>query len=137
MFFAILPAREYFLLFTSECLINREPYVAIVLTWALLKAPFMPYGRAKSWRRILVDRLLRLILTNTNRKQTRAIFGATRTTYDNFIRETKLTSLVEEIGDDARLLWIGPKITNNVMLYFHGMVTFDPDRTAKSLTVAI
>jgi hypothetical protein len=84
------------------------------LAWALLKAPFTP------WKRILVDRLLGLIVAGTNRRQIRAIFGTTRGAYDNFVREAKLTPLVEEIGDDARLLWIGPKITENVLLYFHG-----------------
>jgi hypothetical protein len=55
------------------------------------------------------------------RRQTRVIFGATRATYVDFVREAKLTPLVEEIGDDAKLLWIGPKTTNNVLLYFHGV----------------
>jgi acetyl esterase/lipase len=36
------------------------------------------------------------------------------------VHEAKLTPLVEDIGDDAKLLWIGPKITDNVLLYFHG-----------------
>ena len=86
-----------------------------------MKAPFTSYGRAKSWKRIVTDRLIRLIVTGTNRRQTRAIFGSTRETYDSFVRQAKLTPLVEDIGDDARLLWIGPKITDNVLLYFHGM----------------
>lgn len=95
--------------------------LAVVLAWALLKAPFTPYGRAKSWKRILSDRLLLLIVTGTSRKQTRAIFGPTRGTYDKFVHEAKLTPLVEDIGDDAKLLWIGPKVTDNVLLYFHGV----------------
>lgn len=81
----------------------------------------MPYGRAKSWKRIIADRLVRLIVAGTNRKQTRALFGTTRGTYDSFMREAKLTPLVEEIGGGAKLLWIGPKITDNVLLYFHGV----------------
>ena len=92
------------------------------MAWALLKAPFTPYGRAKSWKRILSDRLLLLVFSGTNRKQTRAIFGPTRTTYDKFMLEAKLTpSVDEDIGEDAKLLWIGPKkVTENVLLYFHG-----------------
>jgi hypothetical protein len=49
------------------------------------------------------------------------MFGPTRATYDNFVQEAKLTPLVEDIGDDAKLLWIGPKVTDNVLLYFHGV----------------
>ena len=67
-----------------------------------------------------MDRLLLLVLSGTNRKQTRAIFGPTRVTYDNFMHEAKLTPSVEDIGEDAKLLWIGPKVTDNVLLYFHG-----------------
>jgi len=138
IFFALLPARE------CQCFIsvfsfkpsnaNQTTFVcfiAVVLTWALLKAPFTPYGRAKSWKRILSDRLLLLVVTGTNRKQTRAIFGPTRGSYDNFMNEAKLTPLVEDIqvgdvdddddDDDAKLLWIGPRVTENVLLYFHGV----------------
>jgi hypothetical protein len=87
--------------------------MAVVLAWALsrLKAPFMPiYGRDKSWKRILFDRLVGLTLRGTNRKQGRALFGPTQATYDSFMHEAKLTSfkLVEHICDDAKLLWIGP-----------------------------
>ena len=63
-----------------------------------------------------------LVFTRTTRngKQTRAIFGPARATYDNFMREVKLTPSVEDIGEDIKLLWIGPKVTGNVLLYFHG-----------------
>ena len=124
IFLALLPARErdffiYFLLpFERQ---SNFFYIAFVLVWALLKSPFTPYGRAKSWKRIIADRLLLLIATGTNTKQMRAIFGSTRGTYDNFVREAKLTPCVEDIGDNAKLLWIGPKTTDNVLLYFHGM----------------
>ena len=135
IFFALLPARE----FCSSFFPLQNPpnentnqlcfyilLLAVVLTWALLKAPFTPYGRAKSWKRILSDRLVLLVVTGTSRKQTRAIFGSTRGTYDNFVvNEAKLTPLVEDIGDDdddsAKLLWIGPQVTENVLLYFHGV----------------
>ena len=62
-----------------------------------------------------------MMMTGMNRRQTRAVFGPTRATYEKFLREAKLTPLVEEIGDDGRLLWIGRKIIDNVVLYFHGV----------------
>ena len=49
------------------------------------------------------------------------MLGPTRATYDDYMRKAKLIPLVEDIGDDdAKLLWIGPKVTDNVLLYFHG-----------------
>ena len=61
-----------------------------------------------------------LAVSGMNRRQIRSTFGSTRETYDSFVHETKLTPLVEDIGEDAKLLWIGPKVTDNVLLYFHG-----------------
>ena len=68
-----------------------------------------------------------MIVTGLNHEQMRALSRPTRAIYEHFVRETKLTPLVEEIGDDARLLWIGPKITDNVVLYFHGVCNFGSD----------
>ena len=120
IFLALLPAREC----PSVSSFERQRYMfnlAVVLVWSLLKAPFTPYGRAKSWKRIIADRVLLMMTTGMNRRQIRAVFGPTRAIYENFLREAKLTPLVEEIGGDARLLWIGRKITDNVVLYFHGV----------------
>ena len=91
------------------------------MAWALLKAQFTPYGKAKSWKRILFDRLVGLTLTGTNRRQGRVIFGSTLTTYDNFIYKAKLSTLTKNIGDDAKLLWMGPKVADNVLLFIHGV----------------
>ena len=113
-----------FTLNASHIIIIIIIIIAFVLVWALLKAPFTSYGRAKSWKRILADRLVLLIVTGTERRQTRALFGSTRATYDSFMREAKLTPLVEDIGGDGKLLWIGPKVTDNVLLYFHGVSLF-------------
>ena len=124
IFLALLPARESYAVFSFTQIKEMPTFyiqLAVVLTWTLLKAPFTPDGRTKSWKRILNDRLVLLIVTGTNRKQTRAIFGPTRATYDNFMHEAELNPLVEDIGDDAKLLWIGPKETDNVLLYFHGV----------------
>ena len=123
MFLVLLPARESFIVMLI--LLNLRYanfYIAFVLIWALLKAPFTAYGRAKSWKRILFDRLVGLILRGTNRKQGQAIFGPTQATYYSFTYEAKLRPLVEIVGDDAALLlWIGPRVMDNVLLYIHGV----------------
>jgi len=36
------------------------------------------------------------------------------------MKQEKMEPIVEEIGEDARLLWIGPRQTDRVILYFHG-----------------
>jgi hypothetical protein len=55
-----------------------------------------------------------------NRRQARAICPSTRETYEAFMKQAKMEPVVEEIGEDARLLWIGHRQTDRVLLYFHG-----------------
>jgi len=68
----------------------------------------------------VIDRASLLVMTGMNRRQTRAFFGPTRKAYDDFIKSKNWEPVVEELGEDARLLWIGPKQTDRVLLYFHG-----------------
>lgn len=56
-----------------------------------------------------------------NRRQIREFFGPIRKAYDHFLKSKKWEPVVEELGDDVRLLWIGPKQTDRVLLHFHGM----------------
>ncbi|KAF9555673.1 alpha/beta-hydrolase [Agrocybe pediades] len=91
-----------------------------VFIWTLLKAPFHPYGRAKSWKRILADRALLRIISCMNRRQQRVVFGTTRGLYDQYVKNKGLPHVVENIGAGANLLWIGPRRTDRVMLYLHG-----------------
>ena len=36
------------------------------------------------------------------------------------MKQAKIEPVVEEIGEDAKLLWIGQRQTDRVLLYFHG-----------------
>ncbi|PPQ95826.1 hypothetical protein CVT26_015935 [Gymnopilus dilepis] len=98
-------------------IIARAPFA---LAWSLLTAPFSSYGRAKSWKRILADKLLFTVITSMNRRQARVFFGTTRAHYDNFLKDSGLRPVEESIGTDAKLLWIGPKRDDRVLLYLHG-----------------
>jgi len=120
MFLTLLPARKLNLPPMSSIVKNSLFYPAAFITWALLKSPFTSYGRARSWKRIVIDRASFLVMTGMNRRQTRAFFGPTRKAYDDFIKSKNWEPVVEELGEDARLLWIGPKQTDRVLLYFHG-----------------
>jgi len=55
-----------------------------------------------------------------NRRQLRAIFPSTMAGYEAFMKQANMEPIVEEIGEDAKLLWIGPRQTGRVLLYFHG-----------------
>ena len=55
-----------------------------------------------------------------NRRQMRALLPPTRAVYETFMKQSKMEPVVEEIGEDARLLWIGQRQSKCVLLYFHG-----------------
>ncbi|KAF8182901.1 Alpha/Beta hydrolase protein, partial [Pholiota molesta] len=40
--------------------------------------------------------------------------------YNNVVKQLYYPQVIEELGDDARLLWVGAKRTDKVLLYFHG-----------------
>lgn len=88
--------------------------------WTALKTPFSAYGRAKGPLRLIADQATRHLSTNLNRRQLRALFGTTRKAYDDFMKSEKLPPLVEDVGEGAKLLWIGPKSNERVILHFHG-----------------
>ena len=55
-----------------------------------------------------------------NRRQMRALLPPTFAVYETFMKQAKIEPVVEETGEDAKLLWIGQRQTDRVLLYFHG-----------------
>ncbi|KAF8205832.1 Alpha/Beta hydrolase protein [Mycena galopus ATCC 62051] len=69
---------------------------------------------------------MRYCTGNLSTSQLQYAFGTTLSVYEKWTKQVKLTPVVEEIGDDARLLWIGPKRTDRVLLFCHGGCFFLP-----------
>lgn len=82
--------------------------------------PFTTHGRSKSWKRVAIESATRSISKVMNRRQMRAIVPSTLAVYEIFMKQAKMEPVVEEIGEDARLLWIGRRQNDRVLLYFHG-----------------
>ncbi|KAF5384268.1 hypothetical protein D9615_003377 [Tricholomella constricta] len=93
-----------------------------VLLWSFFKSTFTPSkGTHKSWRRNLGDTAFRFVAGAWNIRQLQYCFGTTQQVYEKWARQNGLPVLVDELkGEDARLLWIGPRRTDRVVLYFHG-----------------
>lgn len=66
------------------------------------------------------DSALQTVFKSFNAPQLQYALGTTRGTYEKWAKQSGLPVLVEEIGEGARLLWIGPKRTDKMVLYFHG-----------------
>ncbi|KAI0258601.1 Alpha/Beta hydrolase protein [Gloeopeniophorella convolvens] len=50
----------------------------------------------------------------------RAIAPPTNKTYEAFAQDKKLEILTDDVGECARLHWVGPRNKDRVLLYFHG-----------------
>lgn len=48
----------------------------------------------------------------------------TMSTYEAWTKKNNVTPVVDEIGEDARLIWLGPKHIERVIMYVHGELTF-------------
>ncbi|KAJ7042809.1 Alpha/Beta hydrolase protein [Mycena alexandri] len=53
-------------------------------------------------------------------RQMQNSFGTTLGTYKTWTKKAKLPAIVDELGEDARLLWIGPKRLERVVFFSHG-----------------
>jgi len=50
--------------------------------------------------------------------------GDTFSVYEAWTKQNGFPLVVDELDEDARLLWIGERRTDRVILYFHGMYHF-------------
>jgi len=92
----------------------------IVLAWALFTSPLSKANKAKTWKRVLGDTGTHALVSSLNVAQLQYVLGSSLHVYQTWTKQNKLPSTVDELGDDSRLLWIGPKRTERVILYFHG-----------------
>ncbi|KAF9461395.1 Alpha/Beta hydrolase protein [Collybia nuda] len=91
-----------------------------VLAWKLFILTIILHGQVKSWRRVLGDAAFRFLSSALSVRKLQFVLGTTRQVYETWAKQNGLPALVEEVGEDARLLWVGPKRTDRVIIYFHG-----------------
>ncbi|KDR78323.1 hypothetical protein GALMADRAFT_245442 [Galerina marginata CBS 339.88] len=128
----VLPRNKLSVWERTTMILNLVP-LPIVLTWALVKSPFTDYGRSKSWKRIVIDRVTLWVVSHFNRRQTRAFFGEASTTYSAYMKSKNIEPVIDDLGEDATLFWLGPKRTDRVILYVHGgAFLFGPIESAPS-----
>jgi hypothetical protein len=74
--------------------------------------------------RIIGDRTMHYLMSSLSIPQLQYALGTTLSVYKKWVKTVKLEPVVDELGEDARLLWIGPKRTDRVLLYCHGDFLF-------------
>ncbi|KAJ8516182.1 hypothetical protein ONZ45_g6475 [Pleurotus djamor] len=89
------------------------------LATTLALSPFIWHTKHKTWRRVLSDKAFRWA-TLLPVPQLQYLLGTTVGTYEKTMPKMGLPSEIEELGQNAKLLWIGPKRRDRVLLYLHG-----------------
>ncbi|KAJ7938378.1 hypothetical protein B0H13DRAFT_1851814 [Mycena leptocephala] len=87
-----------------------------VLLWSVATTAYASYNKERSVKRIVGDSALRHIISRLNIPQLQNAFGTTLGTYEKWTKTAKLPATVDELEEDARLLWIGPKRLERVIL---------------------
>lgn len=92
----------------------------MVLLWSVPTTAYASFNKERSVKRIAGDSALRHVVSSLNVQQLQWAFGTTQAMYKQWTKANKLPSTVDELGEDARLLWIGPKRLERVVLFSHG-----------------
>ncbi|RDB17506.1 putative steryl acetyl hydrolase mug81 [Hypsizygus marmoreus] len=104
-------------------------HLPLVLGWTLLTSPFHHNNRHKSAKRVLGDKFFYHLTGRLNIKQLQWLTGTTLDVYEAYVKANKLPRVVDELDEGARLLWIGERRTDRVILYFHGGAFLIPMQT--------
>ena len=70
-------------------------------------------------KRIIAEASVRYV-TGLSVPQQQFALGTDLSTYELWTKKEALPKLIDELGGDARLLWIGPKRLERVVLFLHG-----------------
>ncbi|KAG6908729.1 hypothetical protein DXG01_003574 [Tephrocybe rancida] len=92
----------------------------IVLGWTLITSPFHRTNKHIAWTSIVAHKGFHAVTKRFNMKQLQWALGDTLDVYKAFMKSQKLPLVIDELGENSRLLWIGERRTDRVILYFHG-----------------
>ncbi|KAJ7619279.1 Alpha/Beta hydrolase protein [Roridomyces roridus] len=116
------PAKKY----AEVGLADKLSFVGTILclpaaiAWGLLTTTHLPHNKSRSLKRILGDVTLKFLVRNTSVEQLQWSTPSTMDMYAAWTKANGLPGTVDEIGEDARLLWIGEKRLDRVILFAHG-----------------
>ncbi|KAF8644342.1 hypothetical protein AX16_008549 [Volvariella volvacea WC 439] len=94
----------------------------LALIWSLITSPFTKHNSFKSWKRILSDTSTQFLIKRLNSQQIQYMLPkSTLENYEVWVKKKEdRKNMVEEVGEDTRLLWVGEKRKEKVIVYCHG-----------------
>ncbi|KAJ3506309.1 hypothetical protein NLJ89_g6940 [Agrocybe chaxingu] len=91
----------------------------IVVLWRLASSPFNSYEKKKPWRRVIYDASFRWVVYTQRMDFLGYMMGPSVTTYEKYMKKHLLEPRIQDV-DDAKLLWVGERDPERVILYLHG-----------------
>ncbi|KAJ7756241.1 Alpha/Beta hydrolase protein [Mycena metata] len=88
--------------------------------WNVITTAYAPFNEDRSLRRIILDSTFRYASAHLSIRQMQRLLGTTLGRYKAWTKKAKLPAIIDELGEDARLLWIGPKRLERVVFWSHG-----------------
>ncbi|KAJ7146044.1 Alpha/Beta hydrolase protein [Mycena epipterygia] len=118
---------------TTRCLSSLRIAAAMLafptfVTWRVLTTLRTTHNEERSMRRIVGDSSAQYVSAQLDIRLLQSAFGSTLDVYMKWAKKNKAPSTIDELGDAARLLWIGPKPEKLefVVLLCHGGGYFLP-----------
>jgi hypothetical protein len=69
---------------------------------------------------VVFDRALRYLVSSFNIRQLQHYTGTTRQVYNSWCKASNIAVNMEEIGENTKLLWLGDRGLDKVIVYLHG-----------------
>ncbi|KAF9481266.1 alpha/beta-hydrolase [Pholiota conissans] len=92
-----------------------------VIIFSILTLPFSTRNKnKKSLRRVIGDTTYRFVGQSLSVNEVQGFYGTTLKNYNTWVAQVKLPPVIDELGGGSRLLWLGPKRTERVILWCHG-----------------
>ncbi|KAJ7222317.1 Alpha/Beta hydrolase protein [Mycena pura] len=90
------------------------------LVAGIISLPYASHNSKRTLKRIITDSAMRHVFSTLSPAQICAAAGTDLVMYEQWTKNNKQLKTIDELGDDAKLLWIGPKRLDRVVLFFHG-----------------
>ncbi|KAJ3720741.1 Alpha/Beta hydrolase protein [Lentinula guzmanii] len=92
----------------------------LVIAREILLSPFVARSKNRPLKRIIGDSAFRFLADYFSGPELQQVLGTSVGVYSTWARKENLPITIEELEDGGRLMWIGPKTTEKMLLYCHG-----------------
>ncbi|KAK7041746.1 hypothetical protein VNI00_009035 [Paramarasmius palmivorus] len=94
--------------------------IPFVLLYTVLVAQWSKPNAGSPLNRILYDRTARFVLDHLSIRQLQVVSGTSEDAYSKWAKHTHLEPVIDDLGNDASLLWIETRGAERVLIYLHG-----------------